>query len=543
MLEALFVERQLHTEHDRTRFLQPDFDRDTHDPFLLVSMRDAVARVLHALEQKEHVAVYADFDCDGIPGAVVLHDFFKKVGHDRVSVYIPHRDKEGYGLHLHALDSLKEKGVSLVITVDVGTVAHEAASYAASIGLDLIITDHHEPQSVLPDAIAVINPKRAPYPFPHLCGAAVAFKVVQAVMSEGRTQGLPAFTGVPHGWEKWLLDMVGIATVADMVPLSGENRVFASFGLMVLRKSPRPGIHALCRQNRVDQRTLTEQDIGFTIGPRINAASRMDSPELAFELLSTTNMATAEALAAELEKLNRKRKGVVASMVKEARAKVTDRFPNTSVALVGDPTWKPSLLGLAANSVLSGRKGMVCLWGRDATGVIKGSCRSDGTVNVVSVFEATSVLLEAGGHACAGGFSVAHEHIHTLPELFQEMANGVEGGDIGPTPRVFDVPLNEVARYHNALEQFAPFGIGNERPLVRVISTALQVKTFGKEGTHTELRLTDGTSTVRAFEFFKTPLDFTREPHEGVECAVVGSLVLDGYGMRKGVGIRIHDIH
>lgn len=120
MLEALFVERQLHTEHDRTRFLQPDFDRDTHDPFLLVSMRDAVARVLHALEQKEHVAVYADFDCDGIPGAVVLHDFFKKVGHDRVSVYIPHRDKEGYGLHLHALDSLKEKGVSLVITVDVG---------------------------------------------------------------------------------------------------------------------------------------------------------------------------------------------------------------------------------------------------------------------------------------------------------------------------------------------------------------------------------------------------------------------------------------
>jgi single-stranded-DNA-specific exonuclease len=215
---------------------------------------------------------------------------------------------------------------------------------------------------------------------------------------------MSAFTTIPLGWEKWLLDMVGIATVADMVPLMGENRVFASFGLTVLRKSPRPGIHALCRQNRVDQRTLTEQDIGFTIGPRINAASRMDTPELAFELLSTITIATAESLASELEKLNRKRKGVVASMVKEARIKVTDRFPHTSVALVGDPSWKPALLGLAANSVLSGRKGMVCLWGRDASGVIKGSCRSDGTVNVVSVFQATPVLLEAGGHACAGGF-------------------------------------------------------------------------------------------------------------------------------------------
>jgi single-stranded-DNA-specific exonuclease len=338
------------------------------------------------------------------------------------------------------------------------------------------------------------------------------------------------------------LDMVGIATVADMVPLMGENRVFASFGLTVLRKSPRPGIHALCRQNRVDQRTLTEQDIGFTIGPRINAASRMDTPELAFELLSTITIATAESLASELEKLNRKRKGVVASMVKEARIKVTDRFPHTSVALVGDPSWKPALLGLAANSVLSGRKGMVCLWGRDASGVIKGSCRSDGTVNVVSVFQATPVLLEAGGHACAGGFSISHEHIHTLPELFQEVAQGVPGEGAAPVPHVFDIPLGEVDGYHKALEQFAPFGVGNERPLVRVASTVLQVKTFGKEAVHTELKLADGNKVVRAFEFFKTPLDFTKEPHDGVECAVVGSLVIDGYGMRKEVGIRIHDI-
>src|SRR3989344_4323018 len=374
LVRELLAKRGIAEPKEIEAFLVPDYERDTHSPFLLAGMERAVARVLVAIRGNEHIAIYADFDCDGIPGAAVLWDFFKKIGYENFEVYIPHRDREGYGFHTDAIEQLSADKVSLIITVDVGTSAVEAVSFAKEKGIDVIVTDHHEMTGALPDCIAVLNPKLGEYPFRDLCGAAVAFKLAQALLIEGKKQRFEAFTRIPDGWEKWLLDLVAIATVADLVPLVGENRVLAHFGLKVLRQSTRAGIVALCNALRLRKSELTEETIAFSIAPRVNAASRMDEPEFAFRLLVTIDRAEAERIAAHLEELNAKRKVAVATVVKAAKRIARTRFRSDErVIVLGSPEWKPALLGLAANSIMEERGGVVCLWGRDAMGKIRGS--------------------------------------------------------------------------------------------------------------------------------------------------------------------------
>ncbi|MEK7627815.1 MAG: single-stranded-DNA-specific exonuclease RecJ [Patescibacteria group bacterium] len=546
IVDTLLLQRGV-SDADKDSFLNPDFVRDTHDPFLLEGMHKAVDRILVALGAGERIAVYADFDCDGIPGAVVMHDFFKKVGHTAFEVYIPHRHTYGHGFHKAAIDDLKERGVSLIITIDVGVTAVETAAYAKEKGIDVIITDHHEPPDILPEAVAVINPKLGTYPFRDLCGAAVGFKVVQAVLAEGGKQGVAACVAVPEGWEKWLLDMVGIATVADMVPLVGENRALARFGLFVLRKSPRLGIHALCRKARLDQRRITEDDIGFSFAPRINASSRMDCPELAFQLLATSDPAEAENLAAQLEKLNAQRKGVVASLVKEVRKIALERYPTGDVVILGNPEWKPALLGLAANSVVEDRGGIVCLWGRDGSGALKGSCRSDGSINVVEMFkvaQGAGTLEESGGHACAGGFSMSSEQVHRVSELLGSAAEQVRGNAIPVDPQ-FDaeITVGDIsAKLLDALALLAPFGIANPKPVFRTTADIRAVKVFGKEGNHTEVMVGLENVTVRAFEFFKTPDNFTVPPRVGERQHILVTVEKDSFRGPRAVALRIVDV-
>src|SRR3989344_2642046 len=262
-IRSLLGKRGITDPEDISVFLNPDYDQHAHSPFLLEGMERAVARVLSAIQNGERIAIYADFDCDGIPGAALLSDFFKKIGHENLEVHIPHRDREGYGFNTDAIEQLSAGGVSLIITGDVGTSAFEAVSFAKEKVIDVIVTDHHEMTGALPDCIAVLNPKLGDYPFRELCGAAVAFKLAQALIIEGKRRDIPRFIAIPTGWEKWLLDMVAIATVADMVPLTGENRALVHFGLKVLQKSPRAGITALCDRLRLRRSSLTEDEIAF----------------------------------------------------------------------------------------------------------------------------------------------------------------------------------------------------------------------------------------------------------------------------------------
>jgi single-stranded-DNA-specific exonuclease len=531
------------------RILRPDYAAHTHSPSLLAGMDVAVARVLAAMEAGERMAVYADFDCDGIPGAAVLSDFFAKVGYENIEVYLPHRDREGYGFHTSAIQTLSDHGVTLIITVDVGTTAVDAVRFAKDLGVDVIVTDHHEihDAALLPDAVAVLNPKRAPYPFPHLCGAAVAHKLATALLAEGRRRQIGEFLAVAEGWEKWLLDLVAIATIADMVPLIGENRVLAHWGLTVLRKSPRPGIAGLCTRMRLRRAELSEDDIGFSIAPRINAASRMDEPDLAFKLLTTKDAKDAEMLAARLEELNASRKGVVGGIVREARKRVRERYQEGEhVVVLGNPEWKPALLGLAANSIIGDRGGLVCLWGRDVNGRLKGSCRSDGSLSVVDLFtQAAGSFEEFGGHAASGGFSVSLEQVHSLPEVLANAAAQLERAEVTRT-REHDalITLREVSwPLYRDVAQLAPFGIGNVKPIFRIPRVKVaQVRRFGKESNHVEVTAVcpESAATARGFDFFRSPDDFTCVPVEGAVVSILATVEKDAF--RGNLTLRLVDI-
>src|SRR3989344_2281830 len=260
LLLARGVETNLHES-----FLNPDYERDSHDPFLLPDMEKAVDRILAAKKNNEHVAVWSDYDADGIPGGVMLSEFLRRIGL-RVTHYIPHRHKEGYGLNIEGIEELKSNAVSLVITVDLGTTEIANIAHAQTLDIDIIVTDHHLQPDVLPEVFALINPKlkSSRHPFDGLCGAGVAWKLVQALLAKQRPDGFA------EGQEKWLLDLVGIATLSDMVPLVGENRAIAHFGLRVMRRDRRPGISALLKMLRIKPAQLTEDDIGFMISPRIN---------------------------------------------------------------------------------------------------------------------------------------------------------------------------------------------------------------------------------------------------------------------------------
>ncbi|OGG54885.1 single-stranded-DNA-specific exonuclease RecJ [Candidatus Kaiserbacteria bacterium RIFCSPHIGHO2_02_FULL_55_25] len=554
LVRGLLSRRGVTSDEDITAFLAPDYEKHTHAPQLLLGMERATARILAAMRGNERIAVYADFDCDGIPGAAVLSDFFNKVGYQNFEVYLPHRDREGYGFHTEAISQLASRGVTLIITVDVGTTAVEPVAFAKEKGIDVIVTDHHEITGALPECIAVLNPKLGTYPFPSLCGAAMAFKLVQALLRspsgelrQGAATTVREKYGIPEGWEKWLLDLVAIATVADMVPLTGENRVLAYWGLQVLRKSPRQGLVALCNRLRLRRAELTEDDIGFSIAPRINAASRMDEPDLALRLLTTQDAAEAEQLAAHLEELNASRKGVVGSIVREAKKHARERFgAHERVVVLGNPEWKPALLGLAANSLMEERGGMVCLWGRDALGRIKGSCRSDGALSVVDVFaSAGESFVEYGGHARSGGFSVLAEHVHTLHETLARASAAMGRAEIAVSG-AHDalITLREVSSpLHKDISRLAPFGAGNPKPVFRIARAAVaQVKRFGKEKNHVEVTFTcdDTGASARAFDFFRAPEDFTQAPVPGASASVLATVERDSY--RGGFALRLVDI-
>ena len=496
------------------RFIAPDYDRDGYDPFLILNMERAVMRILQAFREGERIVIYGDYDCDGIPGSVVLHDLFQKIGVTGFSNYIPHRHHEGYGLNKDAIAKFAKEGVGLIITVDCGITDVAEVQMAQDLGIDVIVTDHHLPQAVLPPAYAVINSKQEAdtYPDDMLCGAGVAFKLAQAILMRGREN--KTITDIPPGWEKWLLDMAGLSTIADMVPLLRENRMLAYYGLKVLRKSPRPGLHALLREANVDQRYLTEEDVGFTIGPRINAASRMDVPLRAFELLSTTDIETANARARHLAGLNTERKSEVARMVKEAK-KLLNKRELTSVIVIGSPNWRVGVAGIVANQLAETYDRPAFVWGKEGSQVIKGSCRSDGRVNIVELMIATreGIFIDKGGHEFSGGFSVADDAIHFLESALVEAhvnipkkEKSLGSPEVDATLTLADV--NEET-FH-AIDLLAPFGVGNPKPIFRFARVKVKkIEQFGKGREHLKLILEDAAGAqANALGFFITPESF-----------------------------------
>ena len=539
LVNQLLALRGITNYTEAKAFLEPNYETQLHDPFLLNDMNKAVARIEAAMANNEEIAIFSDYDCDGIPGAVVLHDCFKAMEYRHFRNYIPHRHYEGFGLNTSAIDTLAAAGVKLIITIDCGTSDVEAVAHAKSLGVDVIVTDHHEPPAVLPEAVAIVNPKLGEYPFTELCGASTVFKLAQALLAHGNYS-------LASGQEKWWLDMVGIATVADMVPLVGENRVFAKFGLQVLRKSRRPGIQQLLKKLKVDQRYVTEEDVGFTIGPRINAASRMDNPEDAFYMLSSTDVVDAGTRVDHLEKLNQERKTQVALMTKDVHKRLEHLEEIPEVLVLGNPDWRPSLVGLAASKLAEEHMRPVFLWGKDGNGVFKGSCRSGGGVSVVRLMnEASEVFLEHGGHHFSGGFAVKDEYIHTFGERLNSALEALGEQSAIDEEVVIDEVLTLDRVTHELvsdLATLAPYGTGNRKPLFAFKGvTPRKVEKFGKSQEHLKLTFETTTGTIEAVAFFREAADFVSPPTAGALMTLIGHVEQSYFMNRPQIRIRLVD--
>jgi single-stranded-DNA-specific exonuclease len=542
LLQKLLYYRGIETADAAHVFLNPDFERDLHDPFLLPNMEAAVARILQAIATNERVTIYADYDADGVPGAVVFSEFLTRIGFTNFDVYIPHRNREGFGLNTKAVQKIADAKTTLLVTIDCGVADVAVVAEARSLGMDVIITDHHEAHEVVPDAI-IVNHKliESKYPERILCGTGVVFKLIQALIARGTFAH-------KAGTEKWLLDLVGIATLSDMVPLVGENRALAHFGLLVLRKTTRKGLLHLFKKTGTNQRLLTETDVGFSISPRINAASRMGEPEAAFNMLATTDDAEALAHVDHLHHINDMRKGHVAAMVKALHKKFEDKpMQTTNVLVAGNPEWQPSLLGLAASKIAEEYQRPVFLWGRGDGKELKGSCRSVPGVSTLAIMQAAeSSFIQYGGHAQAGGFVVAIDMVDTLEQALADgYLTAMQTKTIEPIWADALLDIHDVnASLYQTVRTLAPFGVGNTEPLFMVQNVLIkQVVMFGKTQEHVRLVChRDRGGDIEAIAFYAKPERLSRAVAPGDRRTIVAKIEQNMWAGRNSVRLRLLDV-
>ena len=448
------------------RFLSPSLD-DLHDPFRLADMAAAVDRILTAIARHERVAIHGDYDVDGITSTVILRRALELLGADVVH-YIPERLRDGYGLQPAALERLHADGVRLAISVDCGIRADEAARHAAALGLDLIITDHHEPDAALPPALAVINPKRhdCTYPDKNLAGVGVALKLVQALCHRaGRTGWLPAFVKI-----------AAIGTLADVVPLIGENRVIAKLGLAMLTTGPHKiGLRALLESCGLAGKEIDSYHIGFVIGPRVNAAGRMSTPDIAARLLLAADETMADearALADQLNAENLRRQKEEADIVAQARRIVDTDLDvgSRTVIVVGGEGWHRGVIGIVASKLVDALNRPAVVLSIDGE-VAHGSCRSIPSFDMLSALESCSdVLTKFGGHRQAAGLTLEASRVRELRGRINRYADRyLQPDDLRPRLWIdgtlaFRSITPQVASELSAL---APFGAGNSCPVFR----------------------------------------------------------------------------
>ncbi len=494
---AVLCVRGLNTPEKAQAFLD-DRSELLHDPFLLKDMDRAVERIEKALKQNEIIAVYGDYDVDGITATCLLTDFLRRQG-ATVIPYIPDRMGEGYGLSRQAVDALHEQSVTLIVTVDCGITAVAETDYASQLGIDVVITDHHECKESLPRAVAVIDPHRADclYPFPHLAGVGVAFKLVLALGGESHRQDL---------LEEYA-DLTAIGTVADVMQLTGENRSIVRMGLERLSHTKRPGLRSLIREAGAEGKPLTATTIGYTLAPRINASGRMGCATLAAELLLTQDSAQAEKLARELCALNRERQNIEGAIFEECVARLDRVGGSHNVIVLANEGWHQGVVGIVASRLAekySCPTFMICL--QDGKG--KGSCRSFGGFNLFAALEQSADLLEEfGGHELAAGFTISEEHFATFRNRMEtavlERTGGAEMVSVLTVDSKIDDPALLTLEGVESLNLLEPFGSGNPKPVFMFSNTTIQSMFEVGGGRHLKLRLRHQGWTFDAI-FFST---------------------------------------
>lgn len=512
VIRQLLWHRGIRTSEGVEDFLHPTFEKHVHDPFLFKNMQSAVDRVFLAIEKCEKIVVFGDYDADGLTGSTVviatIRDIHQRmIGAKplRLKSYIPHRDKEGYGLQMAQADQFVRDGVHLVITVDCGIACVNEIERLKKGGTQTIVVDHHQFGETLPDAI-LIHPSvpDETYPFKQLAAVGVAWKFACGLIQEARKRGIE----IPDGHEKWLLDLVAIATVTDIVPLVGENRVLETYGLKVLNKTRRPGLRALICQSGLIPGRITARDIGFVIGPRLNAPSRMDHASVGLELLLSNTEEEASVIASRLEALNRDRQDAMAVMMREADA-LLDAFPKDAPSYVlWRDDWSPALVGLVAGRVADRFGVPVVAIGKHGQTWI-GSGRSYPHYDITEAVKRAGegLLTRSGGHVCACGFALAKdEHVPEFAErLRADSMERISTDQIGPTMEIHaELPLSHLNwDFLEKLSIMEPFGAANVSPVF--IARDLEVvtsSTVGKEGKHLRIIARSAEGPTQAFIAF-----------------------------------------
>lgn len=471
------------------------------DPFTLCGMQKAVDRILMSIANREKIVVYGDYDVDGVTATVLMVEALTDLGAN-VSPYIPDRFEEGYGINIAALDSLKNDGIALVISVDSGVRSIPEAEHCREIGLDLIITDHHTPLDEIPVAVAVIDPKvpGEEYPYRDSAGVGVAYKLAKALYSK---TGRMAEMG-----ERWL-DLVAIGTVADLAPLTGENRFLVRKGLEIIQSRPSLGILHLCKAAGINYQKVDSTTIGFGIGPRLNAAGRMENALFSYDLLSAKNEITAAELARKLDSQNRDRQEETRRVVDSAMRMVEELGETSDITFAIADDFSEGIVGLAASRLVEHYYRPAIVGRRDLEkGTIRCSCRSIPEFNITSALDECADLMDHhGGHAAAAGLTVQIDKFDELKRKMQEVARREFSG-INLTPVLIadaEVKLSDLSpELYGYLRNFQPIGYSNPEPafITRGLKI-MQIRTVGQEGKHLRMQLSDGWLSINAIAFNK----------------------------------------
>lgn len=512
MAVLLLAARGVTEPEDIAEFL--DNEAELADPFEIKDMDKAVERIRTAIENEEKIAVYGDYDADGVTATALLYLYLESVGAD-VTYYIPSRMNEGYGLHTDAIDTLSENNVKLIITVDNGINSIDEAAYIKSKNIDLVITDHHQPGNNLPDAVAVVNPHRADDTsiFKELAGVGVAFKLASALEDGDSDSILSDFA-----------DIVAIGTIADIVPLKNENRILAVRGIEAINHSDRAGIIALKKVVGYEDRDFTSTNVAFTIAPRINAAGRIEEATTALRLLLTDDMQEAEKLAEKLDGFNVMRQETESGIVDEAVAQIEsdESIKYARVIVVDGMGWHAGVIGIVASKLVDRYGKPVMVIARDGSGEAKGSCRS---IEGFSLFDALSNasehLVRFGGHTLAAGFTVADDRIAAFREKINEYAASM--GAFYPVMNL-DCKLNPQSidvSFVDSISCLEPFGAENPQPVFGIYNAVLKsVRSIGAQGKHMRLTFEKKNQQYQAVYFGMSAEEFPYEAGDRLDFAV-----------------------
>ncbi|RTE08270.1 single-stranded-DNA-specific exonuclease RecJ [Paenibacillus whitsoniae] len=529
LVARILVLRDIRTVPAAKQFLNGSAD-DYHDPFGLDGMREAVERIRKALDNGEFIRIYGDYDADGVSSTSLMAHLLDGLG-AKFDTYIPHRIREGYGLNRGAVTLAKEQGVQLLITVDTGISAAEEIAYCRELGLDVIVTDHHEPPERLPEALAVINPKKpgCPYPYKYLAGVGVAFKLAHALLGRFPDE---------------LLEFAALGTVADLMPLTGENRLIVKHGLERMQDSAYAGFRALIAVSGIERKEVTAGHIGFSLAPKINASGRLEAADIAVKLLTTRNLQEAEQIAAELDMLNKERQQIVEDMVSEAfvMAEAQREKGMDKVIVVAAEGWNVGVVGIVASKIVERYYRPTLVLSIDpATGKAKGSARSIAGFDLYQALTACKELFDHyGGHQAAAGMTLKRSHLDELTHRLNEIAASLlTEQDYIPLIKadsqchLADVPIACIEQ----LELLAPFGMGNPSPRFLFSGASLSdIRTMGKEKQHLKLGISQAKDevacTVEAVAFGKGHIAGLITPSASID--VVGELSINEWnGVRK----------